>query len=103
MIRHIVAVRFRAELTLNDRNLIWDALAALQDVVPGAMDFRVFDNISPEDNVIHGFRHLFWFDFRNTESRDAYLVHPDHQSAGSRLVAACEGGVQGIQVMDVEL
>jgi hypothetical protein len=103
MIRHIVAVRFRAEVSGDERHAIFDALAALQDVVPGAIDFRVFDNISPEDHVIHGFRQLFWFDFRDTASRDAYLVHPDHQSAGLRLVAACQGGTDGIQVMDVEL
>jgi len=103
MIRHIVAVRFRAEVDDGERHAIFDQLATLQDVVPGAMDYRVFDNISPEEPVIHGFRHLFWFDFRDAVARAAYLVHPDHQIAGARLVAACEGGVDGIQVMDVEL
>jgi Stress responsive A/B Barrel Domain len=59
-------------------------------------------NISPEVPVVHGFHDLFWFDFTDAAARDAYLVHPDHQKAGARLVAAC-GGIEGIQVLDVAL
>ena len=37
------------------------------------------------------------------ERRDRYLAHPDHQAAGSKLVAAAEGGLEGILPFDIEV
>ncbi|HVX80463.1 MAG TPA: Dabb family protein, partial [Devosiaceae bacterium] len=41
--------------------------------------------------------------FDTAAARDAYLVHPDHQAVGARIVAAAEGGPAGILVFDFEL
>ncbi len=35
--------------------------------------------------------------------RDAYLAHPDHGRAGARLVAALQGGTDGLFVLDFEM
>ena len=49
------------------------------------------------------FRDLFWFDFRDTAVRDAYLVDEVHQAIGARIVAELEGGADGVFVMDFEV
>jgi hypothetical protein len=103
MIRHIVALRFKAEISAEQKAGFHAALQALSGHLPGIVEFRSFANVSPEEPVIHGFRDLFWIDFQNASARDAYLVDPGHQAIGAQLVAAAEGGVAGIQVLDVEL
>lgn len=103
MIRHIVALRFRAEVTEAEKQPLYAGLAALRGHLEGMEDFRSFANISPETAVVQGFRDLFWCDFRDDLARDAYLADPAHQAIGARLVAAAEGGLAGILVMDVAL
>ena len=46
---------------------------------------------------------MFWFDFRDVAVRDTYLADPTHQAIGARLVAALEGGADGVFVCDIEL
>ena len=36
-----------------------------------------------------------------TAMRDAYLADPVHQAIGARIVAAAEGGIDGVFVFDV--
>ncbi len=103
MIRHIVAVRFRDDITAAQKAGFYTALQALSGHLAGILDFRSFINSSPEEPVVHGFRDLFWIDFVGAAARDAYLVAPAHQAIGGQLVAAAVGGVAGIQVLDVEL
>ena len=103
MIRHIVAVHFRPEISVPQKAGFYAALQALSGHLTGILDFRSFANVSPEAPVIHGFMDLFWIDFQNAAARDAYLVDPGHRAIGAKLVAAAQGGVAGIQVLDVEL
>jgi hypothetical protein len=100
MIRHIVLVRFRADVGAGERAAIFADLAALRRL-DGVLDFGAGPNVSPETAVRHGFGDAFWFDFRDAAARDAYLDDPAHRAAGARLVAAAEGGVDGIVVVDV--
>ena len=102
MIRHIVALNFIDGTTPEVKQTLYNDLAALDQKINGIIDFQARENVSVEEPVIHGFRDLFWFDFRDIEVRDAYLADPDHQAIGARLVAQCEGGIDGILVMDVE-
>lgn len=103
MIRHIVALRLRAEVTEAEKQQIYHDLAALRGHLEGMVDFRSFPNLSPESVVVQGFHDLFWCDFRDAAARDTYLADPAHQAIGARLVAAAEGGVAGILVLDVAL
>ena len=103
MIRHIVAVKFPAETAEPARQQVLQALAEMRDLVNGVLDFQIRANVSPEDPVVRGFKDLFWFDFADAQTRDAYLVHPRHQALGAQLVAAADGGVDGIFVIDVEI
>jgi hypothetical protein len=98
-IRHIVLVKFRAEVPAAERQGIYDQLAALRGHLSiTAMSFGA--NVSPE-GLHQGFTDGFTMDFPDAAARDAYLADPAHQAAGSRLVAAVEGGVAGLLVFDI--
>ena len=103
MIRHIVALRFKAGTSAAEKEVLYRALEDLGQQIDGILGFRSFQNVAIELPVVRGFSDLFWFDFRDIAVRDAYLIHPAHQAAGARLVAAMEGGAEGIFVFDVEV
>jgi hypothetical protein len=100
MIRHHVFLRFRPEITEADKSAIYAELAALRDLVPGFLGMSQGPNASPE-GLDQGFSDGFSMDFADEAARDAYLVHPAHKAAGSRLVAALEGGRDGLIVFDL--
>lgn len=101
MIRHLVALNFTADTTQAQKQAIYTDLAALQ--IDGILDFQSRQNVSVEDELVRGFRDLFWFDFRDASVRDTYLVDPDHQAIGARIVAQTQGGAEGVFVMDFEV
>lgn len=103
VIRHMVFLKFQESVSGEDKHALFNDLEALKAVAPGILDFQVRANISPETAVVHGFNDLFWFDFIDEASRDAYLEHPDHKVVGARLVAACDGGLNGLLVADFRL
>lgn len=102
MIRHIVALRFKADITAQAKAALYTDLAALRDQIPGVLTFHAGPNVSVEP-LSRGFDDLFWFDFRDAAVRDAYLIHPAHQAVGARIVAETEGGVEGVFVFDIEV
>ena len=102
MIRHCVFIRFRAEVPQSERDGIWSDIRALKAAVPGFLAVHVGANVSPEAGMDKGFSEGFVIDFDGPAARDVYLVHPDHEKAGRRIVAAAEGGVAGILVYDIE-
>ncbi|KFL31609.1 stress responsive protein [Devosia riboflavina] len=100
MIRHCVLVRFRPEVTQQDRTAIYAELESLREVVPGFLAMSAGPNVSPE-GVHQGFVDGFTMDFIDEAARDAYLIHPDHKAAGAKLVASLEGGRDGLIVFDM--
>ena len=103
MIRHIVALKFMNDVSTEKKSALYRELAALSEYINGILDFRTFANVSPETPVVRGFHDVFWFDFSDARVRDAYLEHPAHKAVGAKLVAAVQGGLDGIFVIDVEL
>ena len=102
MIRHCVWFRLRPTVAATERESIYDDLRALQGNLDGILAMTFGRNVSPE-GLGQGFADGFIIDFRDTSCRDAYLVHPDHQAAGARLVAALDGGTDGLVVFDIEV
>ncbi len=99
-VTHIVLCKFAPTTPEAEINALWADIEALKKVIHGMTDARFGTNISPEGlNQGHG--HGFVITFVDGAARDAYLVHPDHTKAGGRLVAACEGGIAGITVVDI--
>ncbi len=101
MIRHIVLLRFRSDVTAEQRHQLFQGLAGLRRGLPGILDFHAGPNISVEGPLTRGFNDGFWFDFSDEAARDAYLADPEHQAIGTRIVAALEGGADGIVVFDI--
>lgn len=103
MIRHFVHLRFRADVGPDEKQALYDRLAALAGRMDGVIDFQHRVNISVETPVIRGFGDMFWFDFRDSAVRDAYLDDATHRSIGADLVAHLEGGRDGLFVCDIAL
>lgn len=102
MIRHIVLTRFRPETTEDTIRAIYDGLAALVDVLPGARDFKGGRSASPEQ-IERGYQHGFIIDFDSWADLATYADHPDHRALGARIVANAEGGIDGLLVLDIEV
>ena len=102
MIRHIVALRFPAGTSQQAKDDLYAALARLKSQIEGILSFHAARNVTVEP-LSRGFDDVFWFDFRDTAVRDAYLVHSAHQTIGAKIVAATEGGAEGVFVFDVEV
>jgi len=102
MIRHCVFVNYRPSFGRAERDAINADLAGLQAKIEGMLGFDAGRNVNPE-GLGHGYDDGFLIDFRDAAARDAYLVHPEHQAIGARIVGAAEGGTDGIFVFDFQL
>lgn len=102
MIRHCVFVKFKTTISRADRDALYADLARLKSRVHGMLGLIAGQNVNPE-GLGQGFGEGFIIDFDDVAARDAYLVHPEHQAIGARIVAATEGGVEGLFVFDFAL
>lgn len=102
MIRHCVFIKFRPDVPQAERDGIYAELAALKTSIGGIVAASFGPNVSPE-GLGRGYADGFVMDFTDSAARDAYLVHPAHQAAAGRLVAALDGGVEGVLVFDLEI
>jgi hypothetical protein len=103
MIRHLVALKFKTGTSDETKQALFAELEGLKSRIDGIVDFQARPNVSVEDPLVRGFRDVFWFDFRDTEVRDRYLVDEVHQAIGGRIVSQTEGGLDGVFVMDFEV
>lgn len=102
MIRHCVFFKFRAGVSADERAEIYAGLNALVGQIEGLLSADFSANVSPE-GLGQGFNDGFVMDFVDEAARDRYLPHPAHQAAGSKLVAALEGGRDGLIVFDMKI
>ncbi|MFM8743626.1 MAG: Dabb family protein, partial [Cytophagales bacterium] len=52
--------------------------------IPGITSFEYGVNNSPE-NLNKGFTHVYLLTFKDAQSRDSYLPHPEHKKFGELL------------------
>ena len=102
MIRHCVFIKFRADVSKDDKQAVYTMLNDLRDVVPGLVDASFGPNVSPEGKS-RGFDDGFTMDFKNMTARDTYLDHPEHKKAGAQLVSLLEAGREGLMVFDLDV
>lgn len=103
MIRHLVMVRYKHNVSDETKDALMAELADLSGHIDGIIDFQTRENVSVEDDLVRGLRNLFWFDFRDVSARDVYLADATHQAIGGRMVAQLEGGADGVTVCDFEV
>lgn len=102
MIKHAVLLKFKASLSADERQALYQTVADLEQVVDGWLGFAAGDNVSPEVGMDKGYNGGFIIDFKDEATRDTYLIHPEHQAAAMKLVAAVDGGADGIVVFDLK-
>ena len=98
MIRHIVLIRFRAEVT--------DARAAALLAPLGPLSARLgfaatWGRSESPEQIERGYLHGFVADFANWAALEAYQQDAEHKAFGAGLVAHAEGGIDGILVFDL--
>ncbi len=102
MILHCVFLRLKAATTADEKQSLFEAVAALKQVIPGILDVKYGPNVSPE-GLHGGFVDGFAVTFESVEARDAYLIHPEHVAVGERIVASTDGGLAGLLVFDLNI
>lgn len=100
MIRHIVLLKAREGVTEAEIFAIFADLAAIRAKLPGVLAIHSGRSESPE-RIERGYMHGFTVDFTDWAALAAYQDHPDHRRVGAALVAAAEGGIDGILVFDL--
>ena len=100
MIRHIVLLKARPGVTEAEIAAIFADLAAIKAKLPGVLAIHSGRSESPE-KIERGYMHGFTVDFADWSALAAYQDHPDHRRVGAALVAAAEGGLDGILVFDL--
>lgn len=98
MIRHIVLLKARPEVTEAHIAAIFADLHRLE--LPGLLAIRSGRSESPEQ-IERGYLHGFTVDFTDWQALAAYQDHPDHKRVGAALVAAAQGGIDGLLVFDL--
>lgn len=101
MIRHFVMLRFRTDVSSDEKQALYAALESLRGHLPGVLDFRAVENVSIEHDLVRGNLDGFWFDFADEEARNTYLEDAEHKAVGARLVEYLEGGIDGVTVFDM--
>lgn len=101
MIRHIVLIRFRPGTTEARIAALFDGLKQIRALLPGVLAIHAGRSQSPEQ-IERGYLHGFTVDFTDWAALAAYQDHPDHRRIGAGLVAAAEGGLDGILVFDLD-
>jgi hypothetical protein len=100
MIRHIVLLKARAGVSEAEIADIFADLVAIKVKLPGVLAIHSGRSMSPE-KIERGYLHGFTVDFTDWAALAAYQDHPDHKRVGAALVAAAEGGIDGILVFDL--
>lgn len=103
MLKHCVFIRFRPEVSEQERTNLYTALAVLETQILGWLGFVAGANVTPELGMDKGYNGGFIIDFADELARDAYLQNSDHQRLAKQLVAAAIDGIEGIMVFDLRL
>lgn len=102
MIRHIVLIRFQPSVPEARIAGLFADLHQIKGKIPGTLAITSGKSESPE-KIERGYMHGFVVDFADWAALQAYQDHPDHKRLGAGLVAAAEGGIDGILVFDLPL
>lgn len=102
MIRHCVFLRFRADVSADEKAGVYAGLEALVGRIDGLLSFMAGPNVSPEGKS-RGYDDGFIMDLRDRAALERYLDDADHKAASAKLVAALEGGPDGLIVFDLEV
>jgi hypothetical protein len=98
-VKHAVFLRFKSDTPAATIDEIFADLRKIKAGMPAMVDFTGGPNNSPE-GLSHGFTHGFVMTFADAAGRDAYLPDPRHESVKAKILAALDGGKEGVRVLD---
>jgi hypothetical protein len=96
-VQHIALFQFQAGTSEEFIQQTVNELRRLARVIPGITSFSIGMNNSPE-GLADGLTHGFVMTFLNASSRDAYLVHPEHEKFKAFAIPA----IQKVVVFDYD-
>jgi len=102
MIRHIVLIIFKPEITNERVDELFAELASVGDQLPGLLAVSSGRSESPE-KMERGYMHGFVVDFTDWNALQAYQDNADHQALGAKLTEAAIGGKEGILCFDYDI
>lgn len=100
MISHCVMLKLKPDHDPAELQAVLTGLAGLVGQIDGFTALTHGPNIDLEaksPDYVAG----FVASFTSQEALEAYAADPRHQALGARLVALCDGGVDGILVFDI--
>lgn len=95
--RHVVLLRFKADVPAPDIANIERAFSALRSQVETVRDLEWGTDVSPE-GLSKSFTHCFFISFADAAGRDIYLTHPAHMA----FVALLRPTLDDVLVVDYE-
>jgi hypothetical protein len=98
MIRHIVLIRFRRDLS---EEAIASLIAPLAPLSARLGFTAAWGRSESPEKIERGYLHGFTADFGSWEALAAYQDDAEHKAFGAGLVAHAEGGIDGILVFDL--
>ncbi|WP_020560234.1 Dabb family protein [Thiofilum flexile] len=103
MFKHCVFVKFNPSVSETERQKIYSQLEALREQLSGWLGFVAGANITTEVGMDKGYNGGFIIDFADEAALQAYQDNATHKQIAAQLVAAAQGGVEGIMVFDMHL
>ena len=102
MIRHIVMLNLREDARHDD---LMDVMTGLGELSQSLSGFASFEHGPNRDFETKSdcYPYGFMCTFDNEAALKAYAANESHKALGARLVAMCEGGGDGIFVVDLEI
>lgn len=96
-VHHMVFLKFKRDVSEDSVADVFAQLAQLQELIPGIEYFQGGPHSSPEGRN-QGFNHAFLMTFRDVESRDQYLPHPEHERVKAQLISL----IDDVIAVDIE-
>lgn len=84
MIKHIVLVRFKKEVSTSQIQQIFEKIGALETILPSMKSFD-YGKYNGSSERHKGFDYAFYMEFDTVQERDEYLLHPEHVKVGGEL------------------
>lgn len=90
IVQHMVAVKFKPEVSPETIDALFAELKALKEKIPGILYVAGGAYRSPE-GLNQGFTHGFLVTFESPAARDGYLPHPEHERVKEAILPCIDG------------
>lgn len=102
MIRHIVLVKFKNNISNAEIQAVFKALDDLRKSIPEIISYS-WGEYRSKEGLNKGFTHSFVMKFKDENARDIYLNHPEHKRVAEKIVLpVLEDGFNSVIAFDYD-